>query len=58
MENKAQKRKECKAYVSKIKQMTKDLWLAVENEEFERAAILRDLIRDEQEAYKQFLLAL
>jgi protein-arginine kinase activator protein McsA len=55
MENKEKKQKKCKDFVANILQMTRDLWVAVEIENYERAAVLRDLIRDEQEAYKTYL---
>jgi protein-arginine kinase activator protein McsA len=55
MENKEKKQKKCKDFVANILQMTRDLWRAVEIENYERAAILRDLIKQEQKDYQNYL---
>ena len=55
MENKEKKHKKCKDYVANILQMTRDLWRAVEIENYELAALLRDLIKQEQEDYQNYL---
>ena len=55
MENKEKNQKTCKDYVVNILQMSRDLWRAVEVENYERAAVLRDLIKDEQKEYHKFL---
>ena len=55
MENKEKKQKKCKDFVANILQMTRDLWRAVEIENYELAALLRDLIKQEQEDYQNYL---
>ena len=45
-------------YVTNINQMKNDLWEAVEEQKFEKAAAIRFLICQEQDEYKKFLLSL
>lgn len=45
-------------YVERIRQMSRDLWTSEASEDYETCAKLRDLIRQEQAEYEEFLYGL
>lgn len=45
----------CGAYARKIASMSEEMWRAVDEERYERAAELRDQIAAEQERFRRFL---